>query len=191
MKLTKKEYRQFEDSINIHTKDMLRKKGDYKVEWLPANEHKSKAIETPAGYYSIYRDNILVTRLGKLKYAKFKDSISAKTKDTLFANSDNRVDIHSYREPVIQQKNTGKPSTTVFINAKGYVAIHLPLVKTHRYRIIFFDADEKKLFDIKSIKDTDLVLDKTNFIHAGWFSFQLYEDDILKEKNRFFLQKEQ
>ena len=37
---------------------------------------------------------------------------------------------------------------------------------------------------------TDRVLDKTNFVHAGWFTYELYEDEKLKEKNKFQLQKD-
>ncbi len=198
LNLSKSEYVQFRDSINTQTKDKLHKINDHKIEWLPVNEKpKSERVtvspETTSPettYYSIYRDNILLLKLEKLRFRKFKDSIATKTKDTLFTNADNRVDIHSYRPRVIQKKTADNISGAVYINAKGYVAIHLPLAKSHRFRISFFDGDDKHLFDIKTIKETDLVLDKTNFIHAGWFAYELYEDDVLKEKNRFFLQKE-
>lgn len=193
LKLTKQEYAVFRDSINKQTKDQLHKVNDHKIEWLPANETKNKPAAEPAPltYYSIYRDNMLLLKLEKLRFRKFKDSIATKTKDTLFMDAENRVSIHSYHPNYQVQKATDRFPGPVFINAKGYVALHLPLVKTHHYRISFFDADNKHLFDIKQIKETDLVLDKTNFIHAGWFSFELYEDDVLKEKNRLFLQKEQ
>ncbi len=213
LKLSKSEYQQFRDSINKQTKDKLHKISDHKIEWLPANEPSkstpapdltdsgSSEIKVPETkisgtsspvtvYYSIYRDNILLMKLEKLKFRKFRDSIATKTKDTLFNNADNRVDIHTYRQKSMQKKVADNISGAVYINAKGYVAIHLPLAKNHHFRISFFDADDKHLFDIKTIKETDLVLDKTNFIHAGWFGYELYEDDVLKEKNRFFLQKE-
>jgi hypothetical protein len=40
------------------------------------------------------------------------------------------------------------------------------------------------------VKEVQLVLDKADFIHAGWFSFDLFEDGKLKEKNRFYIPKE-
>jgi len=35
-----------------------------------------------------------------------------------------------------------------------------------------------------------LTLDKSNFIHAGWFKFELYEDGQLKEKNKLLIPKD-
>jgi len=33
-------------------------------------------------------------------------------------------------------------------------------------------------------------LDKANFLHAGWFRFELYENGQLKEKHRFYIPKD-
>ena len=54
----------------------------------------------------------------------------------------------------------------------------------------FFDEDDKLLFELSEIRDPDLTLDKTNFRHSGWFRFELYDGDQLKEKNKFFIPKE-
>jgi hypothetical protein len=63
-------------------------------------------------------------------------------------------------------------------------------VKQHRYHVVFFEEDGSELFRIKAIKEPELILDKTDFIHAGWFSFELFEDDKLKERNKLLLLKE-
>ena len=126
--------------------------------------------------------------MAKLKlplYKIFKDSIATKTKDTLFFIDNTQLEIHPF-----VPKYVWKPSVYVFTNTKGYVTIMLPLVKQHRYRVIFYDEDASELFQIKSIKEMELVLDKTNFMHAGWFSFELFEDDKLKEKNKFLLSRD-
>jgi len=54
----------------------------------------------------------------------------------------------------------------------------------------FFDDSSKLLFELSAIKTSPLILDKSNFLHAGWFKFELYEDGQLKEKNKLFIPKE-
>jgi len=46
------------------------------------------------------------------------------------------------------------------------------------------------LFELKDIKQKNFKLDKTNFYHAGWFRFELYEDGKLLEKHKFYLEKD-
>ena len=82
-----------------------------------------------------------------------------------------------------------RPSINIFTTNKGYVNLHFPMAKIHKYRIVFYEENGNELFEIKQVKETDLTLDYTNFIHAGWFNFELFEDDKLKEKNKIFLQK--
>jgi hypothetical protein len=86
--------------------------------------------------------------------------------------------------------NIYKPSVYVVNNPDGFIEIKLPDAATKNYKIIFFDTDGKKLFTINKITDTDLVIDKSDFQHAGWFTFELYEDGNLKEKNKVLLQKD-
>jgi hypothetical protein len=43
---------------------------------------------------------------------------------------------------------------------------------------------------MNKIRESQLTIDKTNFIRAGWFKFELYENNQLKEKNKFFIPKE-
>ncbi len=83
------------------------------------------------------------------------------------------------------------PSFYVYTtNQEGSVYINLPDADKKRYRIKFFEEDDTFLFELKNIKETGLILDKTNFLHAGWFKFELYGDDKLIEKNKFYLSKE-
>ena len=119
------------------------------------------------------------------EYKNFKDSIIAKTKDTLYAI--NQYDV--ILMPFVP-KYVWKPSQYIFTNHNGYVAINIPDALHRHYRIVFFEDDGSSLFEIKHVKEAELVLDKTNFVHAGWFRFELFEDDKLKEKNKFYLDKE-
>lgn len=81
------------------------------------------------------------------------------------------------------------PSFYVFTNQDGYVFVNLPDAGEKKYSIKFFEEDNSPLFELKPIKDKALTLDKANFIHAGWFRFELYENEKLVERNKFYLSK--
>jgi hypothetical protein len=77
----------------------------------------------------------------------------------------------------------------VYTNKEGYVFINLPDAPQKKYSLKFFEEDGSFLFEIKNIKDKGLTLDKANFYHAGWFNFELYNDEKLVEKHKFYLSK--
>ncbi|MFL9484246.1 hypothetical protein ACI6Q2_15805 [Chitinophagaceae bacterium LWZ2-11] len=136
---------------------------------------------------NIYINNMhnLYVQLDYPGYRNFRDSIIRETKDSLQVLTSTAVLL----KPFIG-KLAWRPSRFVFTNTNGYVSIVLPAVKQHKYKLIFYDDDGSILFEIKQIKESPLTLDKTNFIHSGWFSFELFEDDKVKERNKFFLGKE-
>jgi hypothetical protein len=82
------------------------------------------------------------------------------------------------------------PSFYVYTNRDGYVYINLPDAEKKKYRIRFYEDDNSFLFEVKNIRQTGLTLDKTNFLRAGWFHFELYNDDDLVEKHRFYVGKD-
>lgn len=82
------------------------------------------------------------------------------------------------------------PSFYVYTNKDGYVFINLPDAEKQKYHIKFFEEDNGFLFEIKNIRRPGLTLDKTNFLHAGWFNFELYNDEKLVERHKFYLPKE-
>jgi hypothetical protein len=82
------------------------------------------------------------------------------------------------------------PSRYVFTNRDGYIRISLPDEVDKNYNIKFFTNDDEPLFELKDIKEKSFRIDKANFYKAGWFKFELYENGELKEKNKFYLQKE-
>lgn len=81
------------------------------------------------------------------------------------------------------------PSVYVFTNKEGYVFINLPDASQKKYSIKFFEEDGSPLFEIKNITEKGLTLDQANFFHGGWFNFELYNDEKLLEKNKFYLSK--
>lgn len=90
------------------------------------------------------------------------------------------------KAPVVK-KPEYVPSVYVYTNKDGYLFVNLPDADQQKYRIRFFEQDDTFLFELKNIRETALTLDKANFMHAGWFKFELYNDEKLVEKNRFYL----
>lgn len=83
-----------------------------------------------------------------------------------------------------------KPSSFIFTNSDGNVTIVLPAGKQNQFRIKFFDEDGSDLFQLNSIREQIVILDKSNFMHSGWFRFELYEKDVLKEKNKILIPRD-
>jgi hypothetical protein len=94
--------------------------------------------------------------------------------------------------PVVTKNKTNSfvPSLYVYTCRDGYVCIRLPDdEKPKKYSIKFYE-EEVLLFELKEIKEREFKIDKSNFYHAGWFRFELYEDDKLIEKHKFQLEKD-
>jgi hypothetical protein len=81
-------------------------------------------------------------------------------------------------------------SRYVYTEKYGNVMISLPDADEKKYSVSFFSDDNKLLFEVKDIRSTSLIVDKTNFVHSGWFRFELFENGALKERQRFFLPKD-
>ena len=82
------------------------------------------------------------------------------------------------------------PSNYVYTAKDGNVHLNFPNADTVNYWVKFFNDKDQFLFEIKNLKDPSLIVDKANFYHAGWFKFELYVNEKLKEKNKFYLAKE-
>lgn len=101
-----------------------------------------------------------------------------------------RPDLHEQKEEKEARKAEFVPSFYVYTNKEGYVYINLPDAEKQKYHIKFFEEDNSFLFEIKTIRQAGLTLDKTNFLHAGWFNFELYNDNKLVERHKFYLGRE-
>ena len=125
----------------------------------------------------------LLFQIDQKNLRHFRDSIITKTKDTI-----NTIDATNIIINTFVPKPLWKPSQFVFATeSTNKVTMRLPSPKLHKYRIVFYDEDGSELFQIKQPKDAELIIDNSNFIHGGWFSFDLFEDDKLKEHNKFQL----
>lgn len=118
-------------------------------------------------------------------FLQFRDSILHLTKDTLFAINDSLVSLSPF---------TGveywKVSPYIFVNKDGFIHISLPLIGQKKYNIKFFEESGSPLFEIHNVKESPLIFDKASFVHSGWFLFELYEDNRLKERNKVYLPKD-
>jgi len=86
--------------------------------------------------------------------------------------------------------NIWMPSVYVYTARDGNVHLNLPETDTKKYSVKFYDEAGNFLFEVKDMRESSLILDKTNFLHAGWFKFELFFEEKLKEKNKFYLEKE-
>jgi hypothetical protein len=87
-------------------------------------------------------------------------------------------------------KEVYKVSNYIFTAKDGNINISLPDATTKKYSVKFLELDSSPVFDLKEIRAAFLIVDKTNFVHSGWFRFELFEDGKLKEKNRLFIPKD-
>ncbi len=79
---------------------------------------------------------------------------------------------------------------TTFTSKDSYVTINLPDAATKKYSVKFYDESDQLVFELTKIPDVYLTLEKVNFVHSGWFQFELYESGLLMEKNKFFVPKD-
>ena len=156
------------------------------MEPVTINAPDKKATEIPINkmVFIKLKDSV-IGELFEKNIKKFKDSILAKTKDTLFFKGNDTVVIRPF-----VPKEVYKISSFVFAGKEGNVNISLPLADKKKYSVKFFELDGAPLFEVKDIKQPLLIVDKTNFVHAGWFRFELFEEGSLKEKNKFFVPKD-
>jgi len=129
--------------------------------------------------------NIILKKLSINAFHNFRDSILHLTKDTLLAFNDSLVGLSPYTGP-----QNFKPSSFIYVNKDGYINISLPLIPQKKYKIKFFEENGASLFEINNVKESPLIIDKSSFVHAGWFLFELYEDNALKEKNKLYLPRD-
>ena len=166
----------------------------------PAKQQRPGTIRTPAGIHGtapelsdmafsatifVRRGDSVIGKLSGRQIQSFRDSLLNRTKDTLVFIDGDTLLIKPY-VPV----EVYKVSAYVYTGKYGNIHMALPEAGKRHYSVKFFDENNKLLFELSEIKDPALILDKTNFHHAGWFRFELYDGDQIKEKNKFFIPKE-
>lgn len=87
-------------------------------------------------------------------------------------------------------ENAFTPSGLIFTNTDGNLIIALPDAIKKKFTLRVFKEDGTPVFNMKQIKEPQLLIDRSNFLHSGWFKYDLYEDEKLREQNRFFIPPE-
>ncbi|MBX3239102.1 MAG: hypothetical protein KIT80_10000 [Chitinophagaceae bacterium] len=77
-----------------------------------------------------------------------------------------------------------KPSSFVFTNSDGNVTIVLPTDRFRQFSVKFFDPEGDPAFAINTIREHIIIVDRSNFMRSGIFRFELYENGVVKEKNK-------
>jgi hypothetical protein len=78
----------------------------------------------------------------------------------------------------------------IFTGKDNNVIITLADATKKKYSIKFFDDKGNFVFEVKKIQEPFLILDKVNFIHAGLFNYELYDNGELLEKYRVIISKD-
>lgn len=144
----------------------------------------AKAV-VPEKIIVIKKADSVVAFVPERLFKRYKDSLNYKTKDTIYLEMSDTLMI----KPFIP-KEVFRASKYVFTEKEGRVKISLPDATDKKYSVKFFEDDSTFLFEIKKVSEPVLMLDKSNFVHAGWFRFELYEDGHLKEKQKLYIPKD-
>ena len=144
-----------------------------------------KPKEVPEKFFYVKRNDSVIAQLPEKSLRRFRDSMTLKTKDTISFTPPDTLVIKPFLVKFVY-----KTSKFVFTEKDGNIRIALPQAEEKKYTIKFFDELNTPVFEIKQIKQSVLTLDKSNFIHSGWFKFDLYEDGILKERSKVYVPKD-
>lgn len=88
---------------------------------------------------------------------------------------------------VVNRPPAYHPSIYVFTNPSGNITLSLPDAGAHTYHLVFYDSTGMRVLEIPHIGQSLLTLDKSNFLHAGWFHYELYDGNKLIEKWKLYV----
>ncbi len=136
----------------------------------------------------LYENSFTDTKLPKNKNCFYRIQYILKNGKTYFSLMHSTLEREAEKNMVSNTSNpVWKPSPFVFTNRNGEIQILVNNPSQFVYKLLFQEENGAELFQIKKIDTDNLILDKTNFIHSGWFQFELYKDDVLLEKNTIYL----
>ena len=102
--------------------------------------------------------------------------------------SHNIADVREFQQ---SQVNTWfVPSKMVYTGKDNNVIIALPDAGKKKYVIKFFEENGALLFELNKITEPYLTLEKVNFMHAGIFDFEIYENGQLIERHKVYVPKD-
>ena len=163
-----------EDNQRVRMSDSLTNREVRKIKEEQGSE-KMYVIKRREMYINVPENN----------FRKFRDSLLFNTKDTMMYVSVDTIII----KPFVP-KEIYRASRYVFTEKFGNVMIVLPDAATKKYSVSFFEENNRPLFEINEVRTTSLTIDKSNFVHSGWFWFELFEGGRLKERHKVFIPRD-
>jgi len=132
------------------------------------------AAPSPVFFYS----NTSVSHIS-LSYTLYKgDTVRLVARDTLATTTKTGATTRDFplSDYIHREKN-------------GDLVISIAGVLSNNYRVRFFEGNVF-LFEVRRIRDPLLIIEKFNFQHAGQFQYELYRENVLIERNTFFIRRE-
>lgn len=79
------------------------------------------------------------------------------------------------------------PSRRIYTGKDNNIIVNLPDAVKKKYHAKFLDEKNKLLFELTYLNEDYFIIEKVNFLHGGWFNFELYENGKLIERNKFYI----
>lgn len=83
--------------------------------------------------------------------------------------------------------NLYEPSGFIYANKEGNLVMVLPEPARKHFTLKVSREDGTIVFVMRNIKESELLIDRSNFFHSGWFNYELSENGKTREKNKFFI----
>jgi hypothetical protein len=93
-------------------------------------------------------------------------------------------------KPVLPVSTAFVPSKFIYTAKDNNLIINLPEAATKKYSLKFYDDKDNPVFTLDHITEPYLIVERANFIHAGWYHYQLFDGNTEVEKYKFFITKE-
>ena len=94
------------------------------------------------------------------------------------------------RKDSVLNQQIYEPSGFIYTNIEGNLIVVLPEPLKRHFSLYVYQEDGTPIFNMKNIKESKLLIDRSNFIHSGWFKYELFDGQKSKEKNKFFIPAE-
>ena len=144
---------------------------------------KQKPIETDTVITTVFiyppNENALV-----------KDNTGVKVLISTPKNTIGKIQPKTTLPEIVTPKIVTYPSKLIFTAKTNALVIDLPGGDIKKYSIKFFTEKNEPIFELKNLPSNYLILEKVNFERSGWYNFELYENGILMQKNKFLIPKD-
>ena len=87
----------------------------------------------------------------------------------------------------VETESTLKPNPLLFTNKENNLVLILPETHKRKFHLYVYKENGSSLFEMKNIKEPQLLIDRSNFIYSGWFRYEIFEGEQLKEKGKFLI----